>query len=360
MICSLAMLINDKFGKAIRALATAAILILAATTANAQETTGTLTGAAKDQSGAVLPGVTVTVKSLQTGGTQEFVTNESGLYTAPLLQPGEYEVTFTLSGFQARTIKGIQLHVNDRLEVNGQLGVTGVSETVEVSAASQFVQPSPAVQNLMGPTQVQELPLNNRNFVQLATLVPGVSSDLSDEVGIGLTSTVSISVAGGRRNAVNFLVDGVSNVDVGSNITLLSTPTLESIQEFKIITSSYSAEWPRSGGGVINIVTKGGSQKFAGTAYDFLRHDKLNANSFIRNRSLDPNTRANPPRLRYNNPGYTVGGPLLPSRRKAFFFWSEEWRRITRAPASSTATVVNPAWLNDPGNANYVAPELRD
>ncbi len=342
---------------------TLAVLLLAlgvAAITAAQETTGTITGAARDSSGAVLPGVTVTVKYVPTGRTQEFVTNENGLYTAPLLQPGEYEVAFTLSGFQSRTIKGIQLHVNDRLEVNGAMGVSGVSETVEVSAAQQFVQPTPSVQNLMGPTQIQELPLNNRNFVQLATLVPGVSSDLSDEVGIGLTSTVSISVAGGRRNAVNWLVDGVSNVDVGSNITLLSTPTLESIQEFKIITSSYSAEFPRSGGGVVNIVTKGGSQKFNGTAYDFIRNDKLNANSFFRNRSTDPTLRNSPPRLRYNNPGYTVGGPLLPSRQKAFFFWSEEWRRITRAPASSTASVVNPAWLNDPTNANYVAPELRD
>ena len=343
-----------------RALAAVLLALGVASGAAAQETTGTITGAAKDQTGAVLPGVTVTVKYIQTGSTQEFVTTENGLYTAPLLQPGEYEVSFSLSGFQSRTVKGIQLHVNDRLEVNGQLGVSAVTETVEVSAASQFVQPSPAVQNLMGPTQVQELPLNNRNFVQLATLVPGVSSDLSDEVGIGLTSTVSISVAGGRRNAVNFLVDGVSNVDVGSNVTLLSTPTLESIQEFKIITSSYSAEWPRSGGGVVNIVTKGGSRKFNGTAYDFVRNEKLNANSFFRNRSTDPTIRENAPRLRYNNPGYTVGGPLLPSREKAFFFWSQEWRRITRAPASSTATVVNPAWLNDPTNANYVAPELRD
>src|SRR5215467_1578979 len=296
-------MIRSRIGQTLRGMGLIAALVCGtATSAAAQETTGTLTGVAKDATGAVLPGVTVTVKNVQTGATAEVTTNESGLYTAPLLKPGEYEVTFTLSGFQSRTIKGIQLHVNDRLEVNGQLAVSGVSESVEVSAARQFVQPSPAVQNLMGPTQVQELPLNNRNFVQLATLVPGVSSDLSDEVGVGLTSTVSISVAGGRRNAVNWLVDGVSNVDVGSNITLLSTPTLESIQEFNIITSSYAAEWPRSGGGVVNVVTRGGTQKFSGTAYEFWRNDALNANSFIRNRSASTN-RA--PRLRYNNPGFT-------------------------------------------------------
>src|SRR3954464_4195765 len=300
MICSPAMFINVRIHKAMRTLAVAAVLLVGASAvASGQETTGTLTGAAKDQTGAVLPGVTVTVKNVQTGGTQEFVTNKGGLYTAPLLRPGEYEVAFSLSGFQSRTLKGIQLHVNDRLEVDGQLGVSGVNETVQVSAAEQFVQPTPSVQNLIGPTQIQELPLNNRNFVQLATLVPGVSSDLSDEVGIGLTSTVSISVAGGRRNAVNWLVDGVSNVDVGSNITLLSTPTLESIQEFKIITSSYAAEFPRSGGGVVNIVTKGGSQKFTGTAYDFIRNEKLNANTFFRNRSTDATLRDHAPRLRY-------------------------------------------------------------
>jgi hypothetical protein len=335
------------------------VLGLAAAAA-AQETTGTITGTATDQTGAVLPGVTITVKNVQTARSQDFVTNASGNYTAPLLQPGEYEVTFTLSGFQPTTIKNIQLHVNDRLDVSSKLGVAGASETVNVSAAQQFVQPTPQVQTLMGPTQVQELPLNNRNFVQLATLVPGVSNDLSDEVGIGLTSTVSLSVNGGRRNSVNFLVDGVQNVDVGSNITLLSTPTLESIQEFKIITSSYAAEWPRSGGGVVNVVTKGGTQTFSGTAYDFVRNDKLNANSFFRNLSSNPAISQHAPRLRYNNPGYTIGGPLLPSRRKAFFFWSEEWRRISRAPASSNAVVVNPAWLSDPTNPNYVAPADRD
>ncbi len=337
-----------------------AVLAALARPLAAQETTGTILGAVTDQTGAALPGVAVVVKHVETGRTVELVSNESGRYSVPLLQPGTYEVTYTLSGFQPVTVKGIVLHVNDRLEVNQKLGVNAVSESIEVSAATSFVQPTPAVQNLMGPIQVQELPLNNRNFVQLATLVPGVSSDLSDEVGIGLTSTVSISINGGRRNAVNWMVDGVSNVDVGSNITLLSTPTLESIQEFKIITSSYQAEWPRSGGGIVNVVTKGGTQHFTGAAYEFFRNDSLNANSFFRNRSTDPLTRANPPRLRYNNPGYTIGGPLFPSREKAFFFFSQEFRRITRAPSSSTVNVVNPAWLTDPTNPNYVAPELRD
>lgn len=323
----------------------------------AQENTGTITGVVTDDTGAVLPGVTVTLRQAQTGFTREVVTGTSGAYTAGLLPPGTYTVTFTLAGFQPRTTTNIELRASDRLEIGGKMSVGGVAETVEVSAAQQFVQPTPAVQNLMGPTQVQELPLNNRNFVQLATLVPGVTSDLGDEVGIGLTSVVSISVNGGRRNSVNWMVDGVSNVDVGSNITLLSTPTLESIQEFKIITSSYAAEYARSGGGVINIVTKGGSNKYAGTAYEFYRDDRLNANSFFRNRSTNPKTADEAAPLDYNNFGATLGGPIL--RDKAFFFLSQEFRRISRA-AEITANTVNPAWLNDPANVNYVAPADRD
>src|SRR3954452_16139142 len=242
-------------------------------TAWAQETTGTITGTTTDQTGSVLPGVTVTVKNADTGAARSVVTNEAGVYTASLLPIGGYEVVFELQGFQTVTMKSVTLHVNDRLQLDAKLTVGGVAENVDVTAARSLVQPIAALQSTMASTQVKELPLNNRNFVQLATLAPGVSSDLADEVGVGLTSTVSISINGGRRNAVNWLVDGVSNVDVGSNITLLSTPTLESIEEFKIITSSYAAEWPRSGGGVINIVTKGGSQQFAGTAYDFVRND---------------------------------------------------------------------------------------
>jgi hypothetical protein len=341
------------------ALLCAVLLSMVGAPAAAQETTGTISGSVTDQTGAVLPGATVMVRHVQTGRTTEVVSNESGRYNAAFLQPGTYELTFSLSGFQPVVLKNVELHVNDRLDINQKLGVSQVSETVEVSAASQFVQPSPSVQSLLGPEQVQELPLNNRNFVQLATLVPGVSSDLGDEVGIGLTSTISISINGGRRNAVNWLVDGVSNVDVGSNVTLLATPTLESIQEFKIITSSYAAEWPRSGGGIVNIVTKSGGRSFAGTAYEFYRNDSLNANTFFRKLSTNPEIRDNPADLKYNNFGYTIGGPVPLRKDRFFFFFSEEWRRINRS-TSVTVNVPQPAWLTDPTNANYVAPALRD
>ncbi len=326
--------------------------------AAAQETTGTITGVTSDQTGAVLPGVTVTLKNTGTGLARTVVTNQSGAYTAGALPIGQYEVTFELSGFQTVTTRGITLHVNDRLQIDGHMSVGGIAENVTVSAGQALVQPLAALQSTITSREVKELPLNNRNFVQLATLAPGVSSDLSDEVGVGLTSTVSISINGARRNAVNWLVDGVQNVDVGSNITLLSTPSLESIEEFKVITNGYAAEWPRSGGGIVNVVTKSGSSKFSGSAYEFLRSDKLNANSYFRNLSTNPDLNSHPAQLKYNNFGATVGGPVMPE--KMFFFFSEEARRINRAPSSLTASVADPSWLTDPTNANYVAPAQRD
>jgi hypothetical protein len=326
--------------------------------ASAQETTGTITGSVTDQSGAVLPGVSVTLKNTNTNIARTVVTNETGLYTASLMPVGPYEITFELQGFQTVTVRSVTLHVNDRLQIDGRLGLGTVAEHVDVTVARQLVQPIAALQTTMTPRQVQELPLNNRNFVQLATLAPGVSSDLTDEVGVGLTSTVSISINGARRNGVNWLVDGVQNVDVGSNITLLSTPSLESIDEFKIITNGYQAEWPRSGGGIVNVVTKSGGARYSGSAYEFLRSDKLNANSFFRNLNADPTINSTPAPLKYNNFGATIGGPIQP--QKAFFFFSEELRRINRAPTTLNANVYDPTWLTDTTSPNYVPPALRD
>jgi hypothetical protein len=340
-------------------LSTLVLLCALAGGATAQETTGTISGVVTDEQGAVLPGVAIVATHVPTGRTFEFVSTSTGVYRAALLPSGAYTLTFTLPGFQTLTVTGIVVSVNDRIEVNGKLKVGGLTETIAVTAERSLIQSTSAVQQLVSSKQVQELPLNNRNFVQLATLAPGVSSDLSDEVGVGLTSTVSISVNGARRNALNWLVDGVSNVDVGSNITLLSTPTLESIEEFKIITSSYAAEWPRSGGGVVNVVTKSGTSSFKGSGYYFLRDDSLNANSFFRKLSTDPLVANNPPGLDYKNFGYTIGGPAKVAD-KLFFFWSQEWRRISRAPTSLTANVPDPAWLTDPANTNYVAPADRD
>jgi hypothetical protein len=334
-------------------------LVAVPSVAAAQETTATIVGTVTDAGGGVLPGVIVSLRHVATRRTFEGLTSIAGSYLVTLLPIGEYEITFTLSGFQPRIVRGVTLAVNDRAQIDASLDTGGVSEVIEVTGRT-LTQATTAVQNLIDSRQVQELPINNRNFAKLAELAPGVSSDLADEVGVGLTSNMSLSVNGARRNSVNWLVDGVMNVDVGSNITLLSTPTLESIEQFKIITSSYAAEWPRSGGGIINVVTKSGTSRFSGSAYEFFRNDSLNSNSYFRKLSTDPTISDGAPELKYNNFGYTIGGPALPSKERLFFFWSQEFRRQSRAPASLTALVPNPDWLTNPASANYVAPAERD
>src|SRR5262249_61608921 len=137
-------------------------------------------------------------------------TTDAELYSASPLPIGQYEITFELQGFQSVTLRNIALHVNDRLQLDGHLTLGAVAETIDVTAGRTLVQPIAALQSTMTSTQVKELPLNNRNFVQLATLAPGVSSDLTDEVGVGLTSTVSVSINGARRNG--FLRGGRPNL----------------------------------------------------------------------------------------------------------------------------------------------------
>jgi hypothetical protein len=306
---------------AIRRAATVCALILAgvATPANSQETTGTILGSLVDQTGGVLPGVTVVFTSVDTGQAHEIITNEVGQYSTRL-PIGRYDISFRLPRFQPFTARGIDLHVNDRLQVNGRL-VVGAVETLTVTA-ERLAQPTATVQHLLQPAIVRELPLATRTFVQLVTLVPGVSSDLREDACFCDQGNLDVSINGARRSAVNWLLDGASNVNGFNNYTLVTTPSLEAIQEINVITSSYTAEWARSGGGVVNAVTKSGSSRFSGSAYEFHRNDALNANSFFRNMQPQPEVNGGPPRLRYNYFGYTIGGPVLPSRRSLFFFLS--------------------------------------
>ena len=264
-----------------------------------------------------------------------------------------------MQGFKEYINKGVELFVNDKKTINIGLEPGAVSETVTVSGDAPIIQSTPTVGDVVENRKIVEIPLNNRNFLQLVTLVPGVTTDDTAESGVGLTSTTNIVIGGNRRNSTNYLVDGVSNVDVGSNITLLSTPTVDSIQEFRVITSVPNAEFGRASGGVVNIITAGGGRDFHGSAYEFLRNDKLNANSFLNNtagrfcddglaapigRECDE-LRAPRPTLRYNNFGYTFSGPVwIPKAYprggdKTFFFWSQEWRRIIRQPAENIITV---------------------
>jgi len=202
-----------------------------------------------------------------------------------------------------------------------------LSETVVVASDSAPVETrSGDVSSLITEKQITELPLNGRNYSQLALLVPGVSPVTQAGAGgafaangTGLNGGVDMSVNGNGSNQNLWTVDGVNNMDVGSNRTLLVFPSIDTIQEFRVVRNSFSAEYGQAQGAVINLVTKGGGNQFHGTFFEFLRSDKLNANDFFLNRAGAPKGP-----LKYNNFGGNIGGPI--KKNKIFFLWSEEWR----------------------------------
>lgn len=342
-----------------RLLLAAFILLLFSVSASAQETTATITGQVTDGTGAAVSGAEVTLTNLNTREARKTASNDEGYYSLTFITPGVYDLSTKLQGFKEYLNKSVELLVNDRKTINIQLEAGAINEQVTVTAEAPIVQSSPTVGDVIENRKVLEMPLNNRSFLQLVTLVPGVTTDETAEAGIGLTNLTTILIGGNRRNSTNYLVDGVANVDVGSNITLLSTPTVDSIQEFRVITSVPTAEFGRASGGVVNVITRGGGRDFHGNVYEFLRNNALNANSFLSNaagRFCDHGDaapigktcgqeRAPRPVLRYNNFGYTASGPVwIPGiyargHDKTFFFFSEEWRRIIRAPSESFVTV---------------------
>lgn len=335
-------------------LALALMFAFSGTVLAQEETAATVSGQVTDSTGAVVKAATVVITNDQTLQARTVQTNDDGQFVLTPLIPGNYTLTVEQTNFKKHVESGITLAAKDRRSINVVLEVGNVSETVIVTSEQNAVQDSPTGQTLISSTQVLEIPLQNRDFTKLLELVPGVSSSLDDETGFGLANRFDVSINGMRRNGVNVFVDGVSNTDVGSNITLLSTPTIDSIKEFKVLTSNYTAEVGRSGGGTVTLVTKSGENDFHGSLYDFARNDRFNANSFFNNRR-GRNAAGQPlspvPRLRYHNFGFTLSGPVtLPrfgeggpavwsGKNKTFFFFSEEQRRITRGITEALATV---------------------
>jgi len=308
----------------------------------AQELTATINGIVSDASNAVVPGATVVVHSNDTNADIRTVTTGSdGEYTATNLPAGTYTVTVHGAGFQSWTSKNVVLNVSEKRSLDVQLTIGKVAETVEVSSSAVPIEVSTAEQSqTITGTQVRELILNNRNFEQLLTLQPGVVANWGDEVGFGLANNTTVTVNGSRSTANNWTVDGADINDSGSNATLLNVPSIDAIQEFTLQRSNYDAGSGRSGGGQILVATKSGTSDFHGSAYEFFRNDYLNANSYFSNATGTPRSIE-----RYNDFGFTVGGPIfIPGKTdmkksKTFFFWSEEWRK-TSTPNSETITAM--------------------
>ena len=316
-----------------------AVLILAVASAWAQETTGSISGTVKDTTGAVITNAQVTLRDTDKNiDVRTAETGSSGEFSLAQLPVSHYSLAVEAKGFQKFVVTGISLHVNDKLTFFPTLQVGAASQQVTVEAAAQQVDMEDAVAvGVVNGTQVRELAMNNRVWTQLVTLVPGVSdSNSTDQYYVGATNPMSptatnvtgFQVNGGRREENNFVVDGMDNVDRGSNLTLLSFPSVDSISEFRIVRGVYDPDLGRGAGAQVNVITRSGTSALHGGVYEFFRNDFLNANNYFNNRN-----KVARPILRYNDFGGTIGGPvyipgIYEQRNKTFFFFSEEARRV--------------------------------
>ena len=300
-----------------------------------QRVTGSIDGRVTDTTGAVLPGVEVTVTNDATGLTRTILTNEIGLYNVPLLASGIYSVHVSLPGFRTELRRGVRVEVDRTARVEVQLEVGVVTETVEVTADAPLVQTdNSALGQVIDSQRVAQLPLNGRNFLDLASLTPGVVPH--SEGSNFATRGGTINVNGAREQVNNFMLDGIDNNDAGPASIIIS-PSPDSIQEFKVQTSTTSAEYGRAVGGLVNVSTKSGSNAFHGTVYEYLRNSAMDARNFF-----DPADR-DKPSFKRNQFGATLGGPI--ARNQTFFFVSYEGT-IVRRPDFKRARVPPTALRN--------------
>ncbi len=325
------------------------------------QATGAISGIVSDNSGAVLPGATVTVVNTATGQTRTATSGSDGFYTVPLLQPGSYRVTVALQGFSTLTRDGVKVTVSETARVNAQLQVGGRSEDVTVVGEAPLVETSNASLGIViDEKKVVDLPLNGRNFTQLGTLIPGVVAPPAALAGLGATSpgdaqagaggfgaaTAGFSVNGMRNQSNNFLLDGATNNDT-FNTGFVLRPPPDAIQEFKILTHSYGAEYGRNAGSVVNVVTKSGTNEWRGSIWEFNRNDALNS----RNHFAPANQPK--PALDQNQFGVGLGGPFVKDKLFAFAYY--EGFRSTRG---TTQTVAVPTAAQRSGN--FGATAIRD
>jgi hypothetical protein len=293
----------------------------------AQVSGATMTGVVSDASGAVIPNAIVSIKNVATGETRALTTDSAGFYTAPNLLPGSYEITATAPGFSTAVRSGVTLTVGAQQLLNISMQVGQVSQKVEVTGEAPTVQLATSViSGTVSQTTVVELPLNGRDWTSLATLQPGVESvgSIQANTGGGDRSRrgygVQLAISGARPQENNYRIDGISVNDYtngGPGSIEGSTLGVDAVQEFSVLTSNYSTEYGRTSGGVVNAITKSGTNQFRGDAYEFLRNSALDARNFF-----DP---ARIPEFRRNQFGASVGGPIW--KDHTFFFMDYEGLR---------------------------------
>lgn len=296
-----------------------------------QTATGSITGVARDETGGVIPGVTIRAVRTATGESREVVTSNSGSYRIPNVSPGEYTLTAELPGFKTVVNRDLEVTVGEVLRVDFLMEVGEITEEVVVQAQSETVNKEEGrLSNLVEAAEIQDLPLNGRNAYQLAQLGTGVFPTMGVTAqDSGSPAGSSFIVNGQRHRANNFLMDGTDNNYIGIAGVPTVTPQIDIIEEFRVETNNFSAEFGRNAGAIINVLTKSGTNEFHGTVYWFHRNDALDAREFFdRCPEANPNCSGGgkAPLIQHTG-GFTVGGPILKDR--TFFFFGFEGFRET-------------------------------
>jgi hypothetical protein len=307
------------------------------------QTTAGLNGTVADSTGALVQGARVTVTNVDTGAKRDTETNEDGLYQFPLLQPGNYMLAVQKEGFKQVTQDGVRLELNQVARIDFKMTLGAVSETVEVQSAAPLLESSTSsVGQVIETKAVSDLPLNGRNFAQLAILGPGVTGvgfSASGTIGSGtrpddMRPGTELFSNGNREQSNNFMLDGVDN-NFRRNGLITLRPSVEAVKEFKIQTNLFEAEQGRNPGATINVITKSGTNQYHGSAYEFLRNGDLDARNFF----AKPG--AVKPPYQQNQFGGSLGGPI--KRDKIFFFADYEGYRRRQGTVASVNTVPTAA-----------------
>ena len=334
------------------------LLLLVIGSAAAQTNTGQISGTVRDASGGVLPGVTVTVTNTNTNISRTDVTGPNGAYVITNLPVGLYTVTAELQGFRKAEKAGFQLSPDSRISADFSLGVGSLTETVDVVAVrgETVNKTSGEIARTIDGDQVRELALSGRNYLELASLITGAVQLDDDQMATTTSlSTTGTVINGSRGNTNSLTVDGGFNLDSGSNASQINNVGLDFIDQVRIQTSNFSAEYGRNSGASINVVTKSGTNRLHGSTFGTFRNDRFDAANAFAPIDAATHERIKAP-LDFRDVGFSLGGPLRKS--KLFYFGGTEYKHIDRVDGPFRRTMPTRAELN--GNFSGRSTIIRD
>ena len=321
---------------------------------NAQTSFGRISGAVTDPAGAAIAHAKITVRNTETQDTRTAESDANGFYTITNLPIGPYTADADMAGFQRQQLTGLNVAADSRITADFKLAIGNVSQSVEVvaSAGETLNTVSGELSRVIESKQVENLALNGGNYVELMTLVPGAVVTNPDQFSVTTSlSATNQTINGNRSDSQNLTVDGAFNLVAGSNGSLMNNVNSNFIQEVKVQTSNASAEYGRTAGVAFNVVTRNGTNQIHGSAFETFRNDVLDARNVF---SVTKN------KLRYNDFGYTVGGPI--KKDKLFFFWGQDFKRLRQTANPSRVTMPSTALLsgNFAGQAQLFYPGTKN